>query len=46
MNKLLSPNFWVMLFINTFFTMCCIYAIKVLTAKFNIPVVSTIAESV
>lgn len=46
MYKLLSPSFWMQTLISTLITMVCIYAIKKVTSKYNIPVVSAIAEEV
>lgn len=44
--RLFSPGFWISTFISTFVTMLFIYWIKILSAKFNIPVVSKVAEAV
>lgn len=41
-----SPKWWINMFINVFVTMCFIYIIKKLAAKWNVPVVSTIASEV
>lgn len=46
MRRLFSPGFWISTFISTFITMLFIYWIKMLSAKFNIPVVSKVAEAV
>ena len=46
MRRLLTPSFWLQLFISTFMTMVMIYIIKMVAGKFQIPVVSNIAESV
>lgn len=46
MNRLLSANFWVQLFLSTFLTMVMIYLIKRVSAKVNIPVVNDIVEGV
>lgn len=46
MGQIFTPKFWINLFISTFFTMVMIYLIKTIAGKFNIPVVSTIAEAV
>lgn len=42
----LGVNFIVTLFLNTFFTMCMIYAIKYVSGRFNIPIVKDVAESI
>ena len=39
---ILTPKFWVQLFLNTLLTMLMIYLIKKLFANTNIPVVSTV----
>lgn len=46
MHKFFSTSFWLQMFINTFFTMICIYCIKKVATQFNVPVVSTIAQEV
>ena len=46
MNRIFSPNFWISLFFSTFFTMLAIYIIKKVSSKYNIPIVSTVAEGV
>lgn len=46
MRRLFSPSFWISTFISTFITMLFIYWIKKLAAKFNIPVISDVAEGV
>lgn len=46
MYKLLSPSFWVQTLISTLITMACIYAIKKVSAKYQIPVVSAMAQEV
>lgn len=45
MNQIFSMNFWVSIIVSTFFTMCCFYAMKKLTAKVDIPVVSEIVQN-
>lgn len=44
--NVLSVRWWLNMFINVFVTMCFIYLIKKLTAKYNVPVVSNIAAEV
>lgn len=44
MNRLFSVSWWVNMFISTLVTMIFIYFIKKITAKYNIPVISTIAD--
>lgn len=46
MRVLLSPSFWLSMFLSTFLTMCVIYLIKKLGTTYNIPIVSTVAEGV
>jgi len=46
MNSLLSPKWWVSMFITTLMTMVFIYLIKLATTKVNIPFVSTMAQAV
>lgn len=46
MTKIFSINFWVSTLISTFITMLMIYLIKSVATKYNIPVVSTVAEGV
>lgn len=44
--NILSPKWWISTAVQTFVIMVFIYLIKDITEKFNIPVVSTIAERV
>ena len=44
MHKILTPTFWVQLFLNTLLTMLMIYFIKKMFANTNIPVVSTVVS--
>ena len=44
--NIFSLNWWVSTFVSTLVTMCFIYLIKKTTAKFNIPLVSTVAQEV
>lgn len=46
MRNLMNPSWWVGVIVSTFFTMCVMWAIKKVTAKVDIPVVSDIAQSV
>lgn len=46
MGKLLSPSWWLSMFVTTFMTMLFIYLIKAMTNKFNIPVAKDIANGV
>lgn len=46
MGKLLSVSFWVQAFINVFITLLIIYVIKSIGSKYNIPVVSDVAQAV
>ena len=46
MNKIFSVNFWVQTFVSTFITMLMIYFIKMIATKWNIPVVSDVAQAV
>lgn len=45
MNKLTSPSWWISMFMSTFMTLCFIYLMKLITAKVEIPVVSTIVQN-
>ena len=44
--KILSLNFWVSALLSTMITMVCIYLIKKVNSKVNLPVVSEIVEGV
>lgn len=44
MGKILSPSFWLTLFLNTMLTILMIYLIKKMFKNVNVPVVSTIVE--
>lgn len=44
--NLLSPGWWVTMFINVFITMIFIYLIKKAMEKVNVPVVADIAKEV
>lgn len=44
--RIFSVNFWVGAFINTFITIICLYLLKMLFAKVQVPVVSEVVESV
>ena len=44
MGRILTPSFWLTLFLNTLLTMLMIYLIKKMFKNTNIPVVSTIVE--
>ena len=46
MGNIFSVNFWVQALISTFITLLMIYVIKTVSNKFNIPVVSEIANAV
>ena len=46
MGGIFTVRFWVQAFISTFITMLIIYIIKQVSGKFNIPVVSDVAESI
>lgn len=46
MNKIFSINFWVQSFISAFITMLMFYIIKQIAGKWNIPVVSDVAQAV
>ena len=41
-----SINWWISTIVSTLITMVMIYAIKKVATKYNIPVVSTVAEGV
>lgn len=43
--KLLSPSWWVGMFINTFITIIFIYLIKMIASKVNVPIVGDIVEA-
>lgn len=44
--NLMSPKWWVNMFVTVFITMVFIYIIKKASAKYNIPIVKTIAQEV
>ena len=44
--NIFSINWWISTLISTLVTMCMIYVIKMVATKYNIPVVSTVAEGV
>lgn len=44
MSTLLSPKWWLSMLFSTFLTMCFIYIIKKVSAKYQIPIVSTVAS--
>lgn len=44
--NVMSVNWWTSMIVSTLMTMIFIYLIKAATKKFNVPVISTIAESV
>lgn len=46
MTNLFSPKWWIELLISTIFTMVCIYAVKLICKKVNIPVLTNIANEV
>ena len=46
MSKLFSINWWISQFITVFITMVFIYLIKLILGKVNVPIASSIAESV
>ena len=46
MGRILTVNFWVNLFITTFFTMLMMWLIKKANTKINVPVVGGIIEEV
>lgn len=46
MGRIFSVNFWIQAFVSTFITMLMIYLIKQIAVKWNIPVVSTVANEV
>lgn len=46
MGRIFSINFWVQAFVSTFITMLMIYIIKQISGKYNIPVVSDVAQAV
>lgn len=46
MNGIFTIRFWVQAFVSTFITMLMIYVIKSVSGKFNIPVVSDVADAI
>lgn len=44
--NLFSINWWVSTFVSTLIVMCFIYMIKKAAEKFNIPIVSDVAQAV
>lgn len=46
MGSFLSPRFWLQTFMSTLFTMVCIWLIKKVCDKYNIPFLSTVASEV
>lgn len=46
MRMLLSPSWWISTIISTLVTMAVIVLIKKISAKYSIPVISTMAEEV
>lgn len=44
--NIFSINWWISTLVSTLVTMCMIYVIKQVAGKYNIPVVSTVAEGV
>ena len=44
--NLTSLNWWSTMLISTIITMCFIFAIKTVAKKYNVPVLSTVAEAV
>lgn len=46
MNQLFSPKWYVTMFINVFITMFFIWVIKKISAKYQIPLVSKMAQEV
>ena len=44
MSTIFSPKWWLSMLFSTFLTMCFIYIIKKVAGKYNIPVVSTVAN--
>jgi uncharacterized membrane protein len=46
LHSLVSPRWWVSMFVNVFVTMIFIYLIKKASKKYDIPVVKNIAEEV
>lgn len=46
MTRIFSVSFWLQALASTFVTLCCIYIIKQVTSKVEIPVVSDIAQAV
>jgi hypothetical protein len=46
MRGLISPRWWVNMFIQVFVTMIFIYLIKKAADKYNIPVVKQVADAV
>ena len=46
MRNIMNPSWWIGVIVSTFFTMCVMYAMKKVTAKVEIPVVSDIVQGV
>ncbi|MCM3176224.1 hypothetical protein [Paenibacillus sp. MER 99-2] len=46
MGRFMSPSFWIGVIVATVFTMIMIYAIKKVSIKYNVPVLSTVSEGV
>lgn len=46
LHSLISPKWWVNMFVNVFVTMIFIYLIKKAAERYNIPVVKSIADAV
>lgn len=46
MSRFMSPSFWVGVIVATIFTMIMIYAVKKVSTKYNVPVLSTVSEGI
>ena len=46
MGRILTPSFWIQLFITTLFTMLMMYAIKKVNSMVNVPVVGDMIDAV
>ena len=44
MGRILTPTFWIQLFLNTLLTMLMIYLIKKMFSNVNVPIVSDVIE--
>ncbi len=46
MKQIMKPSWWVSMIVSTLLTMFFIYIIKQVTNKFNVPVVSDMANAI